>query len=105
MERDINEGIRRVLTRGAPRGGGRVRRFATAVAICAVALTGAASLGWQSRLTASAANTEAAKDSRLTVVVIPAQRGKSATELTLPGTVLPIQETVIYARTNGYVKR
>jgi len=32
-------------------------------------------------------------------------RGNAATEVNLPGTLLPYQETPIYARTNGYVKR
>ena len=52
------------------------------------------------------ANAAVDKDpSRLTVTVISAARSKPIVDLALPGTMLPIQETPIYARTNGYVKR
>ncbi len=57
------------------------------------------------RIQAGKAIAETHKDTRATVVVVPAQRGKANTELTLPGTLLPAQETPIYARTNGYVRR
>ncbi len=78
-------------------------------AIIAVAL-GAAAIGafyvWDvmPRLDAKKAMAQTQKDTRPNVVVVPAQRGKANTELSLPGTLLPIQETPIYARTNGYVK-
>lgn len=79
-------------------------------AFVAVAI-GAAALGafyvWDvmPRLDAKKAMAQTAKDTRPSVVVVAAQRGKANTELMLPGTLLPIQETPIYARTNGYVKR
>lgn len=40
-----------------------------------------------------------------TVAVVPAKKGKAAADLSLPATLLPYQETPVYARTNGYVKR
>ncbi len=78
-------------------------------AIIAVAV-GAAAIGafyvWDvmPRLDAKKAMAQTAKDTRPNVVVVAAQRGKANTELSLPGTLLPIQETPIYARTNGYVR-
>ena len=57
------------------------------------------------RLQAGKASAEIQKDTRPNVVVMPAQRAKANLELTLPGTLLPIQEALIYARTNGYVKQ
>ncbi len=57
------------------------------------------------RLQAGKASAEIQKDTRPNVVVVPAQRAKANLELTLPGTLLPIQEALIYARTNGYVKQ
>jgi membrane fusion protein, multidrug efflux system len=56
------------------------------------------------RVDAKKALAQTPKDTRPSVVVVPAQRGQANTELALPGTLLPIQETPIYARTNGYVK-
>ncbi len=40
-----------------------------------------------------------------TVNVVKAQRSPAATDSVLPGSVQAIQETTIYARTNGYLKR
>ena len=39
------------------------------------------------------------------VTFIPVQRGKSETELTLPASLVGLQEATLYARTNGYLKR
>lgn len=38
------------------------------------------------------------------VSYIHAARGKAATELSLPGTIQSLNETVVYARTNGYLR-
>jgi RND family efflux transporter MFP subunit len=39
------------------------------------------------------------------VLVVVAERGKPTTDLVLPASILAYQETAIYARTNGYLKR
>ena len=82
------------------------RRFGTVAAFVTVALIGVLFLMiiWP-RMQAGKAIAEIHKDTRPLVVVIPAQRAKASTELNLPGTMLPIQEAPLYARTNGYVKR
>jgi multidrug efflux pump subunit AcrA (membrane-fusion protein) len=56
---------------------------------------------WQ----ASAALTTAARDQRPTVSVVTTQRPDGAANLVLPGSTQAIQETAIYARTNGYVRK
>jgi RND family efflux transporter MFP subunit len=59
-----------------------------------------------SRAIAATANAAVQKEAvRLTVTVVPAAKAKPTIDLSLPGTMLPIQETPIYARTSGYVKR
>ena len=85
---------------------GTRRRFGTVAAFVTVALIGVLFLMiiWP-RMQAGKAIAEIHKDTRPLVVVIPAQRAKASTELNLPGTMLPIQEAPLYARTNGYVKR
>jgi RND family efflux transporter MFP subunit len=85
---------------------GTRRRIGTFSAFAAVALLGLFFLlGVWPRLHAGKAIADVQKDMRPNVVVVPAQRAKANMELTLPGTLLPIQEALIYARTNGYVKR
>jgi RND family efflux transporter MFP subunit len=85
---------------------GTRKRFGTLTAFVVVGILGVAFLFavWP-RLQAGKAIAEVQKDNRPNVVVIPAQRAKANMELTLPGTLLPIQEALIYARTNGYVKQ
>ncbi|HEY3819359.1 MAG TPA: efflux RND transporter periplasmic adaptor subunit [Polyangiaceae bacterium] len=39
------------------------------------------------------------------VQVVPAHRGTTSEPVVLPGTVQPLQETAIYARANGYVRK
>src|SRR5215471_4233007 len=62
-------------------------------------------IGLLPRLQTSKAVAETAKDALPVVTVVPAKRGTPSTELSLPGTLQPFQETPVYARTNGYVKR
>lgn len=57
------------------------------------------------KVEAKKATTAAIRDTRSTVTAVPVQRGKANAELNLPGTLLPIQEIPIYARTNGFVKK
>ncbi|MEO5861479.1 MAG: efflux RND transporter periplasmic adaptor subunit [Burkholderiales bacterium] len=85
---------------------GSRKRMGTYSAFALVALLGAFFLfGVWPRLQAGKAIAEIQKDTRPNVMVVPAQRAKASLELTLPGTLLPIQEALIYARTNGYVKQ
>jgi RND family efflux transporter MFP subunit len=62
-------------------------------------------VGLLPRMQTSKAVAETAKDTLPVVTVVPAKRGTPTTELSLPGTLQPFQETPVYARTNGYVKR
>ena len=85
---------------------GARKRIGTISAFALVILLGAFfMLGVWPRLQAGKAIADVQKDLRPNVVVVPAQRAKANMELTLPGTLLPIQEAMIFARTNGYVKQ
>lgn len=48
---------------------------------------------------------KASENSVPSVNVVTAHRAPAATNLVLPGTVLAINQTTIYARTNGYLRR
>ena len=88
----------------APSGSGK--RIGTLSAFAVVGMLGLFFLlGVWPRLHAGKAIADEQKDMRPNVVVVGAQRAKANVELTLPGTLLPIQEALIYARTNGYVKQ
>lgn len=50
-------------------------------------------------------NAEAARETLPTVVYVVAERGKPSNQLTLPASIRPFQETTLYARTSGYLKR
>ena len=62
-------------------------------------------VGMFPRWRANAALTNAASDQRPTVSVVMSQRPDGAANLVLPGSTQAIQETAIYARTNGYVRK
>lgn len=51
------------------------------------------------------ARAEASAETLPTVVYVVAERGKPSTHLNLPASIRPFQETTLYARTNGYLKR
>ncbi|MBM3393242.1 MAG: efflux RND transporter periplasmic adaptor subunit [Betaproteobacteria bacterium] len=51
------------------------------------------------------AQAEAAAETLPTFVYVLAERGKAANELALPANIKPLQETTLFARTNGYLKR
>ncbi len=94
-----------VMPEPTPPSGTR-KRIGTVSAFALVILLGAFfMLGVWPRLHAGKAIADVQKDLRPNVVVVPAQRAKANMELTLPGTLLPIQEALIFARTNGYVKQ
>ncbi len=82
------------------------RKFGTFAAVLVAVVLGVFFLlaVWP-RMQAGKAIADVQKDNRPLVMVIAAKRAKADSELTLPATTLPIQETPIYARTNGYVKR
>ncbi len=56
---------------------------------------------WNALKTAQA---EAGKDDLQTVVYVMAKRASEKSDLVLPATLYPFQDTVIYARINGYLK-
>ena len=62
-------------------------------------------VGMFPRWRANAALTSAVRDQRPTVSVVTTQRLDGASNLVLPGSTQAIQETAIYARTNGYVRK
>lgn len=103
-EHDATEDIQRALAYRPP-SGNRTRNVALAIGATVLLLTGLFGIGLIPRLHTQKAVADIARDNQPLVSVVPAMRGAAATELTLPGTLLPFQETPIYARTNGYVKR
>jgi RND family efflux transporter MFP subunit len=62
-------------------------------------------LGMVPRWRANATLKSAARDQRPTVNVVSTQRPDGDANLVLPGSTQAIQETAIYARTNGYVRQ
>jgi RND family efflux transporter MFP subunit len=62
-------------------------------------------VGMFPRWQANAALASAARDQRPTVNVVSTQHPEGTANLVLPGSTQAIQETAIYARTNGYVKQ
>lgn len=62
-------------------------------------------VGMLPRWRASAALTSSVRDQRPTVSVISSQRPGDDANLVLPGSTQAIQETAIYPRTNGYVRK
>lgn len=69
-----------------------------AIAVCLVLGLGAL----------SSSKPEAAEgkaEDRPAVIFVPAHRGKNSSELTLPASLLPLQEATLSARTSGYVKQ
>ncbi|HEX8791694.1 MAG TPA: efflux RND transporter periplasmic adaptor subunit [Polyangiaceae bacterium] len=83
---------------------GRVAAFAIVVAVVfGVAFV----VGWLPRRQARASleSAQAALASGPRVEVVTPTRGESNRALTLPGSVQPLQETVVYARANGYVRK
>src|SRR6266404_9620465 len=105
MEHDSADEINKALAYRRAPGRTRYRSVAIAVAAGALVLTGLFGIGLIPRLQTQKAVADIAKDNHPIVSVIPAMRGNAATEVNLPGTLLPYQETPIYARTSGYVKR
>ncbi len=95
----------------APASGTRKRskgRLSWMILGAGVVLTGLLAVGIVPRFNRQAeldTNVESAQTSAPTVNVVRAQRASTATNLALPGSVQAIQETTIYARTDGYLQR
>lgn len=83
---------------------GRVAAFAIVVA---VVFGIAFAVGWLPRRQARAEleSAQAALAGGPRVEVVTPKLGESNRALTLPGSVTPLQETVVYARANGYVRK
>jgi len=102
---DTSDEIRKALASGGRPGGSRFRTIAIVMISGVLVLVGLLGIGLIPRLQTQKANADIPKDNSPIVNVIPATRGSAASEVSLPGTLLPYQEAPIYARTNGYVKR
>ena len=88
----------------APSSGASLRRIAIvagAVLLALFAVTLIPRLTTRRELLADAA----ARDSAPAVQVATVQRAASGSVVTLPGTLLPLHESAIYARVGGYVRR
>jgi len=85
-----------------------VRQRWRLVAVLVIALLTLLLAGIVPRLNEQAAlkaEANAVKTSLPKVPVVPVRRAPEVTNLALPGTTRGYQETAIYPRTNGYVKR
>lgn len=82
-------------------------RVATFAAVAAAVFAAAFVFGWLPRRQARASLESAAAmtDGMPRVEVVTPKVGSSDRALTLPGSVTPLQETVVYARANGYVRK
>jgi RND family efflux transporter MFP subunit len=102
---DTSEEINKALASRRGAGNSRVRTIAILTISGVLVLVGLLGIGLIPRLQTQKANADISKDNRPNVAVILAARGNAASEISLPGTLLPSEEAPIYARTNGYVKR
>jgi RND family efflux transporter MFP subunit len=60
---------------------------------------------WPKSQALRSAQADASAEQATTVVYVLAERGKTKAELSLPASLRAFQETTLYARTNGYLKR
>lgn len=85
------------------------RTRAVAIAVIAALVLGAAFLfGWLPRRHAQkelAADTRTTDNARLRVEVVTPKLASSDRALVLPGNVQPLEETTLYARASGYVRK
>src|SRR3954470_3034082 len=91
--------------RPRPRTTRRVVMFLSVAALGGAALVSAGLAPRAGRGDALAADAKAVADARRAVSVVSPTRDGSDYELRLPASTAPLQVTVLYARTNGYVKR
>ena len=72
----------------------------------ALILTGLFAIGlWPKWNALKAAQAEAGKDDLPVVMYVAVKRGSQKADIVLPASLYAMQETTIYARTNGYLKR
>ena len=102
---DTSEEISKALAYRKGPGNSRFRTIAILAVSGLLILTGLLGIGLIPRLQTQKANADVSKDNRPNVSVILATRGNAASEISLPGTLLPSEEAPIYARTSGYVRR
>src|SRR5438105_12244488 len=88
-----------------PRTTRRVVTFLSVAALGGAALVSAGLAPRAGRGDALAADAKAVAEARRAVSVVTPTRDGSDYELRLPASTAPLQVTVLYARTNGYVKR
>jgi membrane fusion protein, multidrug efflux system len=82
-------------------------RITRSAVIAAVLFGGLLVLGIVPRVlhqSAMAEESRALEEEKVRVMVFRPQRSADATDLALPGSVQPLQETQVYARANGYVR-
>jgi RND family efflux transporter MFP subunit len=71
-----------------------------------VAMSGLFAVGlWPKWNALKVAQAEAGKDDLPAVMYVPVKRGSQKADIVLPVSLYALQETTIYARTNGYLKR
>jgi RND family efflux transporter MFP subunit len=84
---------------------GRVSGAALVVGL-ALILAGLFAIGlWPKWNALKVAQAEAGKDDLPVVMYVPVKRGSQKADIVLPASLYAMQETTIYARTNGYLKR
>ena len=84
---------------------GRVSEIALVIGLAAV-MAGLFAIGlWPKWNALKVAQAEAGKDDLPVVMYIAARRGSQKADIVLPASLYAMQETTIYARTNGYLKR
>jgi RND family efflux transporter MFP subunit len=72
----------------------------------ALILAGLFAIGlWPKWNALKVAQAEAGKDDLPVVMYVPVKRGSQKADIVLPASLYAMQETTIYARTNGYLKR
>jgi RND family efflux transporter MFP subunit len=95
----------RVRLRGRKTMHGRTSGAALVVGL-ALILTGLFAIGlWPKWNALKVAQAEAGKDDLPVVMYVSVKRGSQKADIVLPASLYAMQETTIYARTNGYLKR
>src|SRR4026208_2082944 len=84
---------------------GQVSGVALVMGLAAV-MAGLLAIGlWPKWNALKVAQAEAGKDDLPVVMYVAAKRGGQKSDIVLPASLSAMQETTIYARTNGYLKR
>ena len=84
---------------------GRVSGITLVIGLAAV-MCGLLAIGlWPKWHALKVAQAEASKDDLPIVIYVAAKRGSQKADIVLPASLFAMQDTTIYARTNGYLKR